>query len=89
MNKFWFKPKTFGYGATPITWEGWAVAAGYMFFVLFVTLGLLGREPSLAIWLLWVVLLVAVTGAMTWLAQRKTDGEWRWRGGRTNPGKFS
>ena len=23
MSRYWFKPKRYGYGATPITWEGW------------------------------------------------------------------
>ena len=23
MKKYWFKPKHFGYGFFPITWEGW------------------------------------------------------------------
>jgi hypothetical protein len=23
MNKYWFKPKRYGYGFYPITWEGW------------------------------------------------------------------
>ncbi len=22
-NKYWFKPKRYGYGFTPVTWEGW------------------------------------------------------------------
>jgi hypothetical protein len=24
-RRAWFKPRTFGYGWTPATWEGWAV----------------------------------------------------------------
>jgi hypothetical protein len=27
-NRYRFRPKTYGYGATPITWEGWAVTIG-------------------------------------------------------------
>ena len=23
LNKYWFKPKSYGYGYYPITWEGW------------------------------------------------------------------
>ena len=23
LNKYWFKPKRYGYGFMPITWEGW------------------------------------------------------------------
>jgi hypothetical protein len=89
MNRYWFKPKIFGYGATPVTWEGWLLATGYLVFVLFMTLGLLGREPSVVLWVLWVVVIVAVTAAMTWLARLKTEGEWRWRWGRTNTGRMS
>jgi hypothetical protein len=25
MTPYWFKPKSYGYGATRVTWEGWAV----------------------------------------------------------------
>jgi hypothetical protein len=25
MAEYWFKPKRYGYGATPVTWQGWAV----------------------------------------------------------------
>ena len=24
MTRYWFRPKRYGYGATPSTWEGWA-----------------------------------------------------------------
>ena len=27
MSKVWFKPKRFGYGATPASWEGWLATA--------------------------------------------------------------
>jgi hypothetical protein len=29
-ERYWFRPKSFGYGWTPITWEGWAVTLGSM-----------------------------------------------------------
>ena len=25
MAKFWFKPKKYGWGITPISWEGWLI----------------------------------------------------------------
>jgi len=28
MAEYWFKPKRYGYGATPATWQGWAVTLG-------------------------------------------------------------
>lgn len=29
-NKLWFKAKMYGWGWTPISWEGWAVLALYI-----------------------------------------------------------
>jgi hypothetical protein len=30
----WFRPKTFGYGATPNTWEGWLATILFVFLIL-------------------------------------------------------
>lgn len=35
MSKPWFGPKKFGYGLTPVSWEGWVV-------VLVIALGFAG-----------------------------------------------
>jgi len=68
---YWFRPKKFGLGAVPVTWQGWAAtmlfggAAG-----LIVHAGLhRGR--------IWFVLLVPLVAALLWLLANKTDGEWR------------
>ena len=29
-NKLWFKAKRYGYGWTPVTWEGWVVVLLYV-----------------------------------------------------------
>ncbi len=34
MKKIWFKNKTYGWGWTPITWQGWAIIAAYLIIVL-------------------------------------------------------
>ena len=34
MSKPWFKTKKFGYGLTPISWEGWACAFILAFIVI-------------------------------------------------------
>ena len=88
MNRYWFKPKALGYGATPVTWEGWALSLGYLLLVLVWTLGLIGSEPTVQRWAMWLVLLAVATIAITWLAKRKTDGEWRWRWGPMKTGKM-
>ena len=29
MTEYWFKPHGYGYGATPVSWKGWAAVAVY------------------------------------------------------------
>jgi len=77
MSTYWFKPKTYGYGGTPVTWEGWTLVVVNVVAVIgcivliaigqHVVLGLLGA--------------FAVTGLVVWLSMIKTDGTWSWRWG--------
>ena len=80
MNEYWFKPKTYGYGATPVTWEGWAVVGAAVIVIAAAALSILsygGRSPSAYIAFFAVEALVI---AALWIVcRRKTDGEWRWR----------
>jgi hypothetical protein len=86
MSKYWFKPKSHGYGASPDTWEGWIATA------------IAGLAPGALAWILlggragpqatsvgtlplviWLVATLAIFIGFYKLARRKTDGEWRWR----------
>ena len=81
MTEYWFKPKRYGYGATPTTWQGWAVTLGTVAVMVAVSLFVRLTErnyPALAVLLGFdgfalVVLFI--------VAKRRTDGEWRWRWG--------
>jgi hypothetical protein len=84
MQQYWFKPKTYGYGATPVTWEGWAFMIGYLVFIVAMSVALLANQPGVEAWLTWIAVLVPATIAITLLARQKTEGEWRWRWGRKN-----
>lgn len=89
-NQYWFKPKVFGYGATPATWEGWAITAGYCVVIAIVTLAaiLLIESRGVAgavLWVLWAVwgtVLIVATAVLVTVSKRRTEGEWRWRWGR-------
>jgi len=95
-NQYWFKPKIFGYGATPITWEGWAVVTGYCVVVAMATLAaiLLVESQGLALgvlwalWGVWGVVLAAATVVLVAVSKSRTDGEWRWRWGRRAGASF-
>jgi hypothetical protein len=73
-NQYWFKPKIFGYGASPTTWEGWAVVVAYCAVVSLATLAVLIAS--------WFVVVGAATAVLAVVSKRRTDGEWRWRWGR-------
>jgi hypothetical protein len=84
----WFKPKRYGYGATPSNWKGWAATVAFILVVLATTLFIFVSQPNggtpptpwqISAWLL----VVAILGVgFTLLARAKTDGQWGWRWGK-------
>jgi hypothetical protein len=78
--QYWFKPKSFGYGATPTTWQGWASVLAFVALVIGLSAGILGGNPGPAAWLVWALLIGAMTLGFVRFTRRRTDGEWRWRG---------
>jgi hypothetical protein len=78
MTTYWFKPKRYGYGATPTTWQGWAMTLGTVFVMVAVSLYLRLTEQNL-----WALLAFDVLALVTLavISRNKTDGEWRWRWG--------
>jgi hypothetical protein len=88
MSIYWFRPHTYGYGATPANWKGWAAVAAFVALMIALSHLLLAWEPGpgsgsgavrIAVWALAsAVLTVAFVG----LARAKTDGQWGWRWGK-------
>ena len=71
---YWFAQKRFGYGAVPVTWQGWLATLVYLAFV-----ALLGwRMPTGALKFATIVPLSIVYIYFIWT---KTDGGFRWRWG--------
>ncbi|MEG3179154.1 hypothetical protein [Sphingomonas sp. LT1P40] len=71
---YWFARKLYGYGATPVTWQGWLSALVY--------LGIVG----LAAWLapttfLKVGTIVPITTVYLYFVWTRTDGGFGWRWG--------
>jgi hypothetical protein len=89
MTEYWFKPKMYGYGATPVTWQGWASSLVAAVALLLVLRFFVLTVPGAASHPLWevglgMVLAAGVVMAFTSLAKAKTDGEWRWRWGKNS-----
>jgi len=82
MTTYWFRPKRYGYGATPSTWQGWAFTAAVVIVMLAASwlLNVLGHGNPWT-WLAVVAIDVAALVVLWIVCRRKTDGEWRWRWG--------
>ena len=86
MTRYWFKPRRYGYGAVPATWEGWLVTLAVMVIVIgsIVGMELLVERSDFKAWMIWAVAIGTITFWYARVARNRTDGEWRWRwGGRT------
>ena len=81
MTAYWFKPKRYGYGATPTTWQGWVLIVGIVFVMIAVSLYL--RLTVKGPWGLAVMFAfdAIALGVLAFISRRKTDGEWRWHWG--------
>ena len=80
-NRFWFKPKRFGYGATPSTWEGWAIVAAYVVVLVGGIVGITVRTESFAFHAASIGTIVVATVALFVATMQKTDGAWGWNAG--------
>jgi hypothetical protein len=82
MTKYWFKPHDYGYGATPVSWEGWALVGGLLAVVGVMTIALvLSGRNDLAVVVPCLAIVFGLVAALCFVARRKTDGPWRWRWG--------
>jgi len=73
-ENYWFVPRLFGLGATPVTWQGWALVLGTVALVAF---DMRFAEPGLVKVVIAIALLVTLIG----VSAHKTAGGWRWRWG--------
>ena len=82
MTAYWFRPKRYGYGATPVTWQGWLVTIATALVVVLasVVAPRIGAQGALAWTGLLFVDAVAIGGLVV-VSYRKTEGGWRWRWG--------
>ncbi|MGZ8415510.1 MAG: hypothetical protein ACXWVQ_00790 [Methyloceanibacter sp.] len=78
---YWFKPRRYGYGASPTTWQGWAAIVAFPAICALVTLALFAWLPPIVSVILFVIFMTAAVFAFIALVRKKTDGEWRWQWG--------
>ena len=71
----WFAPKRYGYGATPITWQGWAITGGFA--AVEVALAVTFRRHPLQL----IAAMVPIFTVFVVICAKTTRGGWRWRWG--------
>lgn len=74
-NKYWFKPKKYGLGAYPDSWEGWSII--FLFVTILYIIVMFGSSNLIYFYLsvfIWVILVIVISKA-------KTNGTWKWRWG--------
>jgi hypothetical protein len=80
---YWFKPKTYGFGAQPTCWQGWLATIVFgLTCVVWVRLHFFNENPSVLDWVAFIAGLIVLIAGFTMLAKKKTDGAWRWRWGK-------
>lgn len=70
---YWFVPKLFGFGVTPVTWQGWALTLGFAAALVAAIRLVPGDVPR-------IVIAVALFAAFAVVAANRTDGGlgWHW-----------
>lgn len=81
-NQFWFRPKIYGYGATPSTWEGWVVIAVHVALVLGCVFLMIWYQENYSLIAASLTVMALSTAGMVWVCWHKTDGAWGWRWGK-------
>lgn len=78
MEKIWFKRKTYGWGWTPVTWQGWLVIGAYLAVVfLFVYIASLFSSPKAP--LIFLVPIAFATALMIYVCYKKGESpRWQW-----------
>ncbi|MCX6754285.1 MAG: hypothetical protein NTU81_00445 [Candidatus Nomurabacteria bacterium] len=72
-NKIWFVNKTYGYGWTPYTWEGWLVLLFWL--ILFIPLTLFAKYN----WILSTTGILFISGLLIYVCYKKGEKpKWQW-----------
>ena len=79
-EKYWFKAKTYGYGWTPSTWQGWVVILAYLVVLALIYLNTasqhLSDEDSALTFVPQVLVATTILIVVAW--KKGEPARWRW-----------
>jgi tryptophan-rich sensory protein len=80
MGEPWFRVEQSGWAAHPINWKGWAMIAAYMVVLIaWAVIVFVIMEPTGANIAGFLLVSLVVTGVLTVIAMKKTEGTWAWQ----------
>jgi len=77
----WFRPKRFGFGASPSSWQGWLATAVFIAALPLSRLALRALLAPVDANVAWRIFIPLATLGFVVLVWCKTDGAWAWRWG--------
>jgi len=81
MRRYWFRQKTFGYGATPNSWQGWLFVIASAVAVTALIIAADFQRDNATRFLLIAIGLPLIVIPTVLIARAKTEGGWQWRWG--------
>lgn len=78
-NKLWFRRKLYGWGWTPVTWQGWLLTAGYVGLIVLSARSMDHDASSQAVALTFTLPFVLLTLIFLLIAYKKGEKpRWQW-----------
>ncbi len=76
---YWFKAKPYGWGWTPVMWQGWAVIGAYIVAMTLLAFTIDDSTPTEALIPGFVLPTVLLTGLLIYICYRTGEKpHWRW-----------
>lgn len=78
-KQLWFKRKLFGWGWTPVKWQGWLTIALYVTGILLLSFTLGDTTSNLEITLRFALPIILMTAILIWICYKKGEKpKWQW-----------
>jgi K+-sensing histidine kinase KdpD len=75
----WFKRKTYGWGWTPATWQGWLAIAVYVVLLIVFSLTLNNETTAQDVAFTFILPVAILTGTLITIAYKKGEApRWQW-----------
>lgn len=78
-KNLWFKRKLYGWGWTPVTWQGWLVIIVYVAALIFFTLTVDETSPTREVIFTFILPVFLLTATLLRICYRKGEKpSWQW-----------